>query len=129
MPAVPDSNPKRFVQGSPVLHVEDVIATAEYYQDSLGFCWDFGDENYAVVWRDNAAVHFTRGEGAPSGVHIFFWIRDVDAYYDEIRALDTATETVPTTQPYGIREFSISDLNGVTVVFGQDDQSIGSDIC
>lgn len=126
MPGLPNSNPKRFVQGSPVLHVVDVIATAEYYRDSLGFWWDFGDENYAVVWRDNAAVHFTRGAGAPSGIHIFFWIRDVDAYYEELRGVDTAIETGPTTQLYGIREFSVIDINGVTIVFGQDDESISS---
>ena len=30
----------------------------------------------------------------------------------------------PTTQPYGIREFSILDINGVSIVFGQDDELI-----
>ena len=71
MPGIPSSNPRQFVQASAVLHVEEVLSTAHHYRDELGFIWDFGDENYAVVWRDNAAVHFTRDENAPRGVPLF----------------------------------------------------------
>ena len=47
-------------------------------------------------------------------------MKDVDAYYREIvdRGADVANE--PTDQPYGIREFGLSDVNGVGIVFGQD---------
>ncbi|MGH9837189.1 MAG: hypothetical protein ACREEM_00215 [Blastocatellia bacterium] len=38
--------------------------------------WDFGDDKYAVVWRDNSAVHLTKGERDPTGVHLFQWIRN-----------------------------------------------------
>ena len=79
MPGFPSSNPAQFVQGAPVLHVADVEATAAFYRDVLGFAWDFGDETYAVVWRDNSAVHFVRGDESPKGVHLFQWIKDVDA--------------------------------------------------
>ena len=78
MPAPPSSNPAQFVQGAPVLHVANVEATAAFYRDVLGFTWDFGDEAYAVVWRDNSAIHFVRGTGSPSGVHLFQWVKDVD---------------------------------------------------
>ena len=124
MPDLPHSNPKQFAQASPVLHVVDVLATESYYRDKLGFHRDFGVENYAVVWRDNAAVHFARGLEAPSGVHLFVWVRDVDAYYEELNERGTKAEIAPTTQPYGIREFSILDINGVSIVFGQDDELI-----
>ena len=124
MPELPSSNPKQFVQGAPVLHVSDVVATAAFYRDVLGFMWDFGDESYAVVWRDNSAIHFVKDDasldGSPRGVHLFQWVKDVDAYYREIveRGADVARE--PTDQPYGIREFGLSDVNGVGIVFGQD---------
>lgn len=120
MPELPSSNPKQFVQGAPVLHVPDVTATATFYRDVLGFTWDFGDETYAVVWRDNSAIHFVRGEGHPKGVHLFQWVKDVDAYHREIvdRGAEVAAE--PEDQPYGIREFGLRDINGIAVVFGQD---------
>ena len=49
MPDQPTSNPAQFIQGCPVLHVADVVAVASYFRDVLGFRWDFGDDNYAVV--------------------------------------------------------------------------------
>jgi uncharacterized glyoxalase superfamily protein PhnB len=133
MPGLPTSNPAQFFQGAPVLHVPDVTASAAFYRDVLGFTWDFGDERYAVVWRDNAAIHFVnpsscrycpvesvRVGGAPSGVHLFQWVRDVDAYYREILGSGVAVVSEPSDQPYGIRELGIRDLNGVVIVFGQD---------
>lgn len=120
LPELPSSNPKQFVQGAPVLHVSDVAATAAFYRDVLGFTWDFGDERYAVVWRDNVAIHFVRDEVNPRGVHLFQWVKDVDAYYREVveRGAEVAHE--PADQPYGIREFGLRDVNGVGIVFGQD---------
>ncbi len=120
MPSIPTSNPKQFVQGAPVLHVPDVGATVAFYRDMLGFTSDFGDEKYAVVWRDNSAIHFVRDDGSPKGVHLFQWVKDIDAYYKEIvdRGIDGAT--APMDKPYGIREFGVRDINGVGIVFGQD---------
>ena len=120
MPARPSSNPKQFIQGAPVLHVPDVSATAAFYRDVLGFTWDFGDDTYAVVWRDNSAIHFVKDEGGPHGVHLFQWVKDVDAFYKEIIARGAQGAEEPADQPYGIREFGICDINGVGIVFGQD---------
>ena len=120
MPELPSSNPRQFVQGAPVLHVPDVVGTAAFYRDVLGFTWDFGDDRYAVVWRDNSAIHFVKDATSPSGIHLFQWVKDVDAYYKEIVDRGATVTKVPTNQPYGIREFGVSDVNGVGIVFGQD---------
>ena len=120
MPDRPTEFPKQFIQGSPVLHVPDVIAAAEFYRDILGFNWDFGDETYAVVWRDNSAIHFVHDESGPKHVHLFQWVQDVDAYYAEIKSRGAVVASEPTDQPYGIREFGMQDLNRVGIVFGQD---------
>ena len=120
MPVPPSSNPTQFVQGAPVLHVTNVEATAAFYRDVLGFTWDFGDEVYAVVWRDNSAIHFVRGNGSPSGVHLFQWVKDVDAYFREIVDRGAQVASGPTNQPYGIREFRMRDINGIGIMFGQD---------
>jgi predicted enzyme related to lactoylglutathione lyase len=120
MPALPSSNPAQFFQGAPVLHVPDVKAAAAFYRDVLGFTWDFGDETYAVVWRDNSAIHFIRDDNRPGGVHLFQWVRDVDAYYDEIVGRGAVVASEPTDQPYGIREIEVHDISGIRIVFGQD---------
>ncbi len=120
MPELPSSNPRQFVQGVPVLHVPDVVGTAAFYRDVLGFTWDFGDDRYAVVWRDNSAIHFVKDATSPSGIHLFQWVKDVDAYYKEIVDRGATVTKAPTNQPYGIRECGVSDVNGVGIVFGQD---------
>ena len=86
----------------------------------VGFTSDFSDETYAVVWRDNSAIHFVRAEESPKGVHLFQWVKDIDAYYNEIAGQGIEGATEPTDQPYGIREFGLRDINGVGIVFGQD---------
>ena len=120
MPEQPTANPNQFIQGAPVLHVPDVEAAARYYQDVLGFTWDFGDENYSVVWRDNSAIHFVRDDSGPSGVHLYQWVRDVDSYHQEIVTRGAEITLSPENRPYGIRELSVRDLNGIGIVFGQD---------
>jgi len=44
----------------------------------------------------------------------------LDSYYKEIIARGAEAATGPKDQPYGIREFSVQDINGVGIVFGQD---------
>jgi uncharacterized glyoxalase superfamily protein PhnB len=73
-----------------------------------------------VVWRDNAAVHLARGVDAPTGVRVFFWVKDVDALYREVMARGVAIDVPIATRPYGVRDFAIRDPNGVMLVLGQD---------
>jgi len=120
MPDQPTSNPAQFIQGCPVLHVPDVLAVAGYFRDVLGFRFDFGDENYAVVWRDNSAIHLTRGERDPTGVHLFQWIRNVDAYHEEVSTRGANVSAKPADQSYDIRDFSVIGPGNLTIVFGQD---------
>jgi uncharacterized glyoxalase superfamily protein PhnB len=120
MPALPSPNPVQFVQGAPVLHVPDVKSAATFYRDVLGFTWDFGDETYAVVWRDNSAIHFVKDATSPRGIHLFQWVKDVDTYYREVIARGATVAAEPKNQSYGIREFGLQDPNGVGIVFGQD---------
>ena len=116
MPNPPISNPTQFIQGAPVLSVPDVTATATYYRDVLGFQWDYGDEAYSVVWRDNSAIHFVKGNHSPTGIHLFQWVRDVDAYYREVVERGADVIVGLADQPYDVRDFSIRDPNGVKVV-------------
>ena len=122
MPDVPTSNPEQFYQGAPLLLVPDVPATADFYRRILGFKTDPGTETdtYSVVWRDNAAVHLARGEHAPTGVRIFFWVKDVNALYEQVVKRGATVAAPIGTRPYGVRDFSIRDPNGVEVVCGQD---------
>jgi len=122
VPDVPTNNPEQFYQGAPLLLVPDVSATADFYRRILGFNVDPGTDTpeYSVVWRDNAAVHLAKGEHAPTGVRVFFWVKDVNVLYEQVVKRGAAVAVAIGTRPYGVRDFSIRDPNGVEVVFGQD---------
>jgi catechol 2,3-dioxygenase-like lactoylglutathione lyase family enzyme len=122
MPALPTTDPEQFYQGAPLLTVPDVMAAVDHYQRLLGFQADADavTADYGVVWRDNAAVHFALGADVPTGVRIFFWVRDVDRLYAEVQARGVRQLQPIGTRPYHVRDFSIRDLNGIELVFGQD---------
>ena len=122
MPKVPTGDPELYYQAAPLLLVPDVTATAQYYRSVLGFVSDPDGTSpeYSVVWRDHAAVHFARGERAPLGARIFFWVKDVDRVHDEVVAKGARITGAIGTRPYRIRDFSIEDPNGVMLVFAQD---------
>jgi uncharacterized glyoxalase superfamily protein PhnB len=53
-------------------------------------------------------------------VRIFFWVKDVNALYEQVIKGGAAIAVPLETRPYGIRDFSILDPNGVLLVLGQD---------
>jgi len=60
---------------APELPVSDLRTSSEYYEAKLGFrtVMQMPDGDYAVVERDNVAIHlFRAGKGnAPGSIHIF----------------------------------------------------------
>jgi predicted enzyme related to lactoylglutathione lyase len=122
MPDMPTADPKQFYQGAPILTVPDLHATAEFYRTVLDFRTDPGTESaeYTVVWRDNAALHLARGAQAPTGVRLFFWVKDVNTLHEDVIARGCPIAFPIGTRDYGVRDFSIRDPNGIVIVLGQD---------
>ncbi len=121
-----EHGPRHFLGVAPVLHVEDVAAAAEYYRDKLGFEIRFlmGEPPlYATTARGDAAIHFSKSEqtvGHASTVgDIYLFVSDVDGLYQELTARDVKVVADLETFPYGMREFSIEDLNGYRLCFGE----------
>ena len=122
MPDIPTSTPEQFYQAAPIVMVPDVLTAVSYYQRVLGFASDADGvtPQYGVVWRDNAAMHFAAGAQSPTGVRIFFWVKDVNRLYEEVLTRGAVLVEPIGTRPYRVRDFSIRDPNGVELVFGQD---------
>jgi uncharacterized glyoxalase superfamily protein PhnB len=112
---------------TPMIHVPDVRATADWYRDlgfvltgfnKVGESWD-----WARLTFGGGAVMFSIG-GKPSDAHR----REVDLYLPLDEGLDALFETLkdrvevfeaPHDTEYGMREFIIRDLNRFWVSFGQ----------
>ena len=67
------------------------------------------------------AIHFVRDDGNPKGVHLFQWVKDVDAYFKEVvRSWCASTLRNRQTSRMGSVNLVCVDINGVGIVFGQD---------
>ena len=120
-----------FEAAVPQFTVPDVVRTAEYYRDVLGFqiagYWD-SPPVFAIVWRDKIEVFFSRANqaaevrtGRATGVYdAFFRIVGVDSLASELRARGADILEGPETRVYEQRELVIKDCNGLILCFGED---------
>ena len=114
----------------PVLRVPDVPATVLYYREKLGFGVEFiyGDPpEHAGVSRgewtgSTVTLQFSQfqpeQELAPSGYLYVNVDTRIDALCDIYRKRGVEILSDPEDKPWGMREFTMRDLNGYILVFG-----------
>ena len=129
----------RLVAAVPQFTVPDLVRTAEYYRDVLGFqiagYWDGEQVSlatdpppvFAIVWRDDVQVFFNRAdqpvvrtrpaEGAPD---VYLRVTGVDALAEELRTRGADIIDGPEDRVYGQRELVVTDCNGLILCFGED---------
>ena len=120
---------------APYFLVADVVATANWYRDKLGFQYErfWGDgPQFTMVWRAGVVIMLSRaaGQGAmrpnhravPESDHwdAYVWVDDADALLAEYRAKGVTIARDICDQPYGCRDFDVEDCNGFRLCFGHD---------
>lgn len=99
---------------TPELPVEDVERAQQHYRDALGFDvgWLEPGGEIGAVSRENAPI-FLRRRSPPfePAVHWVF-APDVDATYEELRARGARIVEPLETKPWGLRQFTVEDLDG-----------------
>jgi len=123
----------KLTKAAPTFVVPDVVATAEYYRDKMGFkILGFFAEPpvFAMIARDEVELHFgkidygaemqfneTLRKGLGSDVYIF--VDDVHALYDEFRSRGAEITEGPIKRIYNCTEITVKDCNGFQLVFGE----------
>jgi len=120
---------------APFFIVDDVVATANFYRDKLGFNYVrmWGEPPcFTIVTRRGAAVMLSQFETSglmrPNSIadpdggawDAYIWIDNADALYEEFGQKGVTIVQPICDQEYGCREFTIRDCNGYTLGFGQD---------
>jgi uncharacterized glyoxalase superfamily protein PhnB len=118
---------------APYFIVADVVATADYYRDQLGFQYErfYGEPPaFCMVHRGGIIIMLSRIEGAASmnpnrltdphgeAWDAYVWVEDADALYEEFKAKGVTIARPICDQPYGNRDFDIEDCNGYRLCFG-----------
>lgn len=123
----------RIIGSAPILLVKDVVASANYYRDKVGFSYErfWGEPpSFCILWRDKFHLMLGQVEDPKAIVphykvvenlwNAYFWVDDAAALYAELKARGAIIDYELCEQPYGCREFGIQDLDGYDIAFGQD---------
>lgn len=119
---------------APYFIVDDVVTTANYYRDKLGFYYErlWNDPpSFCMVKRAGIIIMLAQLEttGAirpnrmadPEGGawDAYIWIENADALHAEFKSRDVNIVRGLCDQIYGCRDFEIEDNNGYRLCFGQ----------
>jgi hypothetical protein len=117
---------------APQFVVPDVVQTAEYYRDRLGFeiLGFFADPPvYAMVRRDSAEIHFGKADSENVqmnemvrrglGTDAYIFVTDVNALYREFVEKGVEVTEGPIKRVYNCTEITVKDCNGFQLVFGE----------
>jgi predicted enzyme related to lactoylglutathione lyase len=101
-------------QPVPELPVADVERAQEHYRDALGFdvAWLSPDKEIGAVSRGRVAIFFRRRERPFEPAVHWVFADDLDASYDEMKALGAKIVDPLELKPWGLRQFTIEDLDG-----------------
>ncbi len=113
----------------PVLPVNDIAQTMDYYIDVLGFAEILrmpGQDGKLVVGQVHRRdAHFMLNLNPKmadqEGGGVYFWVNmddeDVDAYHATLKAKDVTIVDEIQDQFWGDRSITVKDLNNYTLVF------------
>src|SRR5437762_1691679 len=131
------ASPIRFDAVAPQFTVPDVVRTAEYYRDVLGFhlagYWDgkgvsFATDpppGFAILRRDKVEV-FLRADAsgvltrAPGAYDAYFHVIGVEALAADLRLRGADIQEGPDDRVYQQRELVVKDCNGRLLAFAED---------
>ena len=118
---------------SPMLAVRNMKQTIEFYKISLGFKMgmafpDVGNPEYIDLSKDGMVIMFIPDENVGIGkeerlgvgVNIYMQIDgDIDEYYNELKNKGVNIVVDIKDEPYGIRDFTVEDIDGYKLTFNQ----------
>ena len=123
-------NNAKLIGIAPQLVVRDVVRTAEYYRDVLGFRiigYVLDPPVYAMVERDGFQVHFGKSGGPDVQTNemlrkgttdLIIWVPEIDAFYEELKSRNADIAEGIVRRVYGSREFVIRDCDGHKILVG-----------
>jgi predicted enzyme related to lactoylglutathione lyase len=104
----------------PELPLGDVPAGVAHYRDVLGFHVNYAQHDLGVMDRDRVRLLLIARTERHTGIgSCYVYVDDADALHAELRATGANVLDEPVSQPWGLREFRVLDLEGNRITFGQ----------
>jgi uncharacterized glyoxalase superfamily protein PhnB len=105
---------------APEIRVSDVAKAALYYENCLGFNWDWGASGIGQVSRGGRRIFLTdnqfRGDEG-TGTPLVIWINlnskeEVNALHEAWNSGGARIVSKPESKPWNLHEFTAEDLDG-----------------
>ena len=104
----------------PELPLDDVAAGVAHYRDVLGFEVNYQQSDLGVMDRDGMRLLLIERTARHTGIgSCSFYVTDADALHAELVAKGANVQGEPVSQPWGLREFKVLDLEGNRLSFAQ----------
>ncbi|HKQ59821.1 MAG TPA: VOC family protein [Candidatus Polarisedimenticolaceae bacterium] len=110
-------------QQHPSLAVPDVLAAADFYTKQLGFSLGFtwGEPvTFAGLNLGRVQLFLEQGTPNPGGSAVYFVVGNADELFAFQQANGVEVVEPPGDRPYGLRAYTVRDLNGYRLGFGHN---------
>jgi catechol 2,3-dioxygenase-like lactoylglutathione lyase family enzyme len=120
------------LNASPFFMVRDLMATARWYRDLLGFQFSTWGEpaEFAIAFRDGVEIMLRQPKDPfvprsnrtlePTSLDAYLRVDDVDALHAELVKRGASVRQEPVTRFYKMREIEVMDPDGYLLCFAQD---------
>jgi catechol 2,3-dioxygenase-like lactoylglutathione lyase family enzyme len=106
----------------PVLASLNLKETLDFYTNQLGFKIRGQFEDYAILSRDDAEIHFWKCEDRHISENTSCYVRasDIQTLYEEFKKRGLILRE-PVIQPWGMKELYVIDPHGNLLKFGESE--------
>ena len=110
----------RFECCDPILRVENMHASLQFYINVLGFenaSW--GNTEFTHVSRDTAGIYLCQGDQGRGGAWVWIGVEDAAKLHEEYKARGATIRRPPTNFPWAL-EMQIEDPDGNVLRMGSE---------
>jgi hypothetical protein len=121
------SNAIIFEGVSPILRVQNLSASTDYYVHKLGFKIDWQGPGFGSVSRGRCHIFLSEGDQGNPGSWVWIGVEDAEALFNEYRIKAAKVRHPPTNYPWAY-EMQVEDLDGNVLRLGSEpksDQAVG----
>jgi predicted enzyme related to lactoylglutathione lyase len=110
----------RFEHAHPILNVDNMARSLQYYVDVLGFSnAEWGSDDFTCVTRDGASIYLSEGDQGQPGTWVWLGVEDVEALHNEYTQSGARIRQPPENFPWAC-EMRVADPDGHVLRFGSD---------
>lgn len=125
-------NRHKITGSAPVLLVSNVVNSAEWYRDKLGFSFEkyWGNPySFCILERDGCRLMICQADDkleikpnwkiVDKMWNVYFWVDDAESMYNELKDRGATIDYELYNTPYNVKEFGVIDPDGYDIAFGE----------